>query len=335
MLNREIPFRPRLEGDFRIRFYSAVSNIKDNTSPIEIEKISNDEINWVENECTFNLGQRKKYRAVWMLFRDLTRASWKACYRDGILYMSLPSLNEADIHDTSSSEVKNLLRSWMSESRHERLVSYTDFIQRMERKNSSNHDISELIADGAELANRLERVLNGEILLSDAVSPYLQLVAENERDAFTGIKTSEIWRYFRLTWSTPAETTPGRTMQYLIRDAAHPMHAIMGIASLENCAVQITCRDDYIGWNQKAFIDRICQLSPKEAKGEIKGLLEYLEKGINAIDYSSLCTTATVDNPSDEDIQQLLDYANSAEQRRQELLKEALEDGIDEEEKSE
>lgn len=27
MLNREIPFRPKLEGDFRIRFYTAVSCI--------------------------------------------------------------------------------------------------------------------------------------------------------------------------------------------------------------------------------------------------------------------------------------------------------------------
>lgn len=38
MLNREIPFRPRLEGDFRIRFYNAVSGINEETSPLEIEK---------------------------------------------------------------------------------------------------------------------------------------------------------------------------------------------------------------------------------------------------------------------------------------------------------
>ena len=335
MLNREIPFRPKLEGDFRIRFYNAVSCINEETSPLEIERISNDEVTWVEEECTYNLEQRKKYRAVWMLFRDLSRASWKACYRDGVLYMSLPSLNGTDMHDASSPDVKKLLRSWMSESRHERLVSYTDFIQRMERKNSSNHDISELIADGKELAERLEQAHNGEIELSEAVRPYLQLVIENERDDFTGIKTSEIWRYFRLTWSTPAETTPGRTMQYLIRDAAHPMHAVMGIASLENCAVQITCRDDYIGWNQKAFIDRITMLSSAEAKIEFEKLLHYLELGINGIDYSALCTEPTVNNPCDEDIQQLLDYANSAEQKRQELLKEALVDGIEEDEKSE
>lgn len=335
MINREIPFRPKLEGDFRIRFYNAVSGISEKTSPLEIEKICNDEINWVQDICTYNLGQRKKYRAVWMLFRDLTRSSWKACYRDGVLYMNLPSLNGIDMHNTSSPEVKKLLRSWMSESRHERLVSYTDFVQRMERKNSRGHSIDELIADGEELALRLERAKVGVIKLSEAVAPYMQLVVENERDEFTGIKTSEIWRYFRLTWSTPAETTPGRTMQYLIRDAAHPMHAVMGIASLENCAVQITCRDNYIGWNQKAFIDRITLLSSNEAKKEFEQLLRYLEVGISGIDYSALCTKATVNNPSDEDIQELFDFANSAEQRRQELLKEALEEGIEEEERSE
>ena len=129
MLNREIPFRPKLEGEFRVRFYNAASEITDTASVVDIEKIANKEIKWVEDECRFNLDQRKKYRAVWLLFRDLIRASWKACYREGVLYMSLPSLNGADMRDTTSPEVKALLRSWMSESRHERLFTYTDFIQ--------------------------------------------------------------------------------------------------------------------------------------------------------------------------------------------------------------
>ena len=76
-------------------------------------------------------------------------------------------------------------------------------------------------------------------------------------------------------------------MQYLIRDAAHPMHAVMGNSvTLENCAVQITCRDDYIGWNQKAFIERIVTVDNDRAKEEFKQLLVYLEDGIDGIDYS-------------------------------------------------
>lgn len=54
MLNREIPFRPRLEGDFRVRFYNAVSSINENTSLFKIEEIANDEIEWVQDECTYN-----------------------------------------------------------------------------------------------------------------------------------------------------------------------------------------------------------------------------------------------------------------------------------------
>lgn len=239
MINREIPFRPRLEGEFRVRFYNAASEITEKTPTLTIARIAEREIEWVEKDCQYNIEQRKKYRAVWFLFRDLIRASWKACYRNGVIYMSLPTLNGTDMHDTTSPEVKALLRSWMSESRHERLVGYTDFINRMENPGTNKQSIAALIADGDELEKRIKRVHTGEIAIEAAVQPYLQLVRENDRDVFTGLKTSEIWRYFRLTWSTPVETTPGRTMQYLIRDAAHPMHAVMGIASLENCAVQI------------------------------------------------------------------------------------------------
>ena len=54
MINREIPFRPKLEGDFRIRFYNAVSAINENTPSVQIEEIVIKEIDWVENKCAFN-----------------------------------------------------------------------------------------------------------------------------------------------------------------------------------------------------------------------------------------------------------------------------------------
>ena len=300
----------------------------------KIEHIIEAEINWVTNECTFNLEQRKKYRAVWYLFRDLIHANWKAFYRDGVLYMSLPSLNGASLQDGSAPEVKQLLRSWMSESRHERLLTFTEFIKHMETVNSNGHSIGDLIADGEELANRIEQAKEGKIALNEAVKPYLQLVSENEKDEFTGLKIAEIWRYFRLTWATPSETTPGRTMQYLIRDAAHPMHAVMGISSLENCAVQITCRDDFIGWNQKAFIDNILNLSASDARVEFEKLLQYIEDGIAGIDYTELCSRQTVENPNDEDIRLLLNLAANAEQQRQDSLRDSTENGYDDDERS-
>lgn len=86
MINREIPFRPRLEGEFRVRFYNAASEITEKTPTLTIARIAEREIEWVEKDCQYNIEQRKKYRAVWFLFRDLIRASWKACYRNGVIF---------------------------------------------------------------------------------------------------------------------------------------------------------------------------------------------------------------------------------------------------------
>lgn len=320
--NKAIAFRPRLEGEFRTRFYTTVQNITEDTSTKELEELASREVYWAECECTVNLVQRKKYRAIWMLLRDLVRASWKANYREGVLEMHLPSLDRTELDATSIPEMKTLLRSWMQDSRLERLQLYGDFIFRMERETPSKKSVAHLIADGPELNSRLHRVVNGELSIKEAICPYLQLVRENERDIFTGHKLSEIWRYFRLSWSTPAETTPGRTMQYLIRDAAHPMHAVMGIASLENTAVQITCRDDYIGWNAPSYIESLKNYSAvSDVKERFNILLQYLEDGIDGIDFYDLCSDEEVQIPSEAVIEKLQFIAVSAEDDRQDLLR--------------
>ena len=322
MSNRAIPFRPKLEGQFRKRFYNAVSEIKENTPASRVEAIIDKEIEWVEKECTFNLVQRKKYRAIWLLFRDLYRASWKAYYHDGVFEMRLPSLDNSEVGETATPEVKSLLRSWMQESRYERMLTYSDFISRMEMPTGNKKSISILIADGNELADRMAAVVAGERTIEDAISPYLQLVRENERDDFSGLKLSDIWRYFRLTWSTPAETTPGRTMQYLIRDAAHPKHAVVGIASLENSAVQITCRDDAIGWTPSAFTEELKKEKDIEAiKKSFYRLLDYLEDGIQGIDFQDLCAEVELLYPTDETVRKLQGIAVTAEEERQNLLR--------------
>jgi len=336
MSNKAIPFRPRLEGYFRSRFYTRASEINEQSKPSDIEKMITSEIQWVETQCNFNNSQRRRYRAIWLLLRDLIRSSWRACFRDGVLEMRLPSLDAHDINGASIPEVKALLRSWMQESRYERLVTYKDFVLRMEAPTQTRGDISQLIASGEHLADRLERVMKRESTIEQAVQPYLQLVTEGGRDAFTGLKLADIWRYFRLTWSTPAETTPGRTMQYLIRDAAHDKHAIMGIASFENSAVQITCRDEYIGWNPSAFIEKIRSQSEADVRARFEGLLGYIEDGIGGIDSNGLCSSSDINDPSDELIKELQQRSLEAEEERQSFLKaQQSENNVQQEEKSE
>lgn len=40
MINKEIPFRPRLEGEFRVRFYNAASEITEAASTLTIVAIA-------------------------------------------------------------------------------------------------------------------------------------------------------------------------------------------------------------------------------------------------------------------------------------------------------
>ena len=62
--NKAIPFRPKLEGEFRTRFYTAVQTVTEETRTTELEKIAAEEVYWAEHVCSVNLAQRKKYRAV-------------------------------------------------------------------------------------------------------------------------------------------------------------------------------------------------------------------------------------------------------------------------------
>ena len=73
------------------------------------------------------------------------------------------------------------------------------------------------------------------------------------RDEYTGFKLSDIWRYFRYTWSIPYKTMPGRNIYYLVRDSLQPYHPIIGIFALGNSVLNLTARDDDIGWTIEAI----------------------------------------------------------------------------------
>lgn len=329
MINRTIPYRPKLEGVFRKRFYATAAIINDTN----LEDLISRELKWVEEECDFNIKQRRKYRAVWLLLRDLVRASWNATFRSGVLELSMPTLDESELHGNDMITAKKLqLRHWLKESRLERLTTFKKFVEYMEGDNPNRRSIRMLVASGAELAERLQNASS----IEHAIIPRLELVTENARDTISGHKLSDIWRYFRLTWSTPSETTPGRTMQYLIRDYANPNHPVMGIISLENCAVQITDRDKYIGWNAPEFIVELKKKSTDEARETFSYLLNCLESGIKGIDHRGLSIgVEKIDRPDGNVIATLLQEAAFAEEMRQSFLKQDVDDENEEVERSE
>src|SRR5438552_4247846 len=46
-------------------------------------------------------------------------------------------------------------------------------------------------------------------------------------------------------------------MMLLVRDAAHPMRPVIGIASIGSAVVQSTVRDRWLGWDPEVFLERL------------------------------------------------------------------------------
>ncbi|WP_219815087.1 MULTISPECIES: Druantia anti-phage system protein DruA [unclassified Rathayibacter] len=134
-----------------------------------------------------------------------------------------------------------------------RQSSVRRFIERMEKP--SEHagglvSIFNLMRDGRELADALETADDP----SAVIQPYVQIVDSGECD-YTGLALHDVWRYFRHTWSNAYFTVPGRSMPILVRDAATPHHAVIGLAAVSSPVVQIAERDQWMGWDTDAFLE--------------------------------------------------------------------------------
>ena len=141
--------------------------------------------------------------------------------------------------------------------------SVREFVRAMERRRlgpSGWVSVFSLMRDGRELAAELEGGANEsdrtERLrhLRSAIAPYLQMVETGAICEHTGIKLTDIWRYFRHTWVNTYKSMPGRSMMILVRDAAAPNHPVIGIAALGSSMAQQTLRDEWIGWDSKKFV---------------------------------------------------------------------------------
>jgi hypothetical protein len=133
------------------------------------------------------------------------------------------------------------------------------FVRSMEQRRLTKngwHSIFSLMRDGRELAGALERASasGSEDPLAAAISPYLQFVEQGAICEHTGLRLSDIWRYFRLTWVNAYRSLPGRTILVLVRDAAAANHPVIGIAALGSSVVQQESRDKWIGWTAHEFV---------------------------------------------------------------------------------
>jgi hypothetical protein len=193
-------------------------------------------------------GINQTQRSILFVLCDLARVGWKFDMQDEELYVRRP---EGEQVSSMRSRLGLLQQQQFTVS------SVRNFIKEIEgwrTYRGRQVSIFSLMEDGRELAKRLTLFAEGESKF--AIDPYIQVVKSKELCSITGMKLQDIWRYFRYTWSSPQQSVPGRSLQFLVRDRASEMHPVIGIFALSSAAVQSTHRDTFIGWDAKSLFDR-------------------------------------------------------------------------------
>ena len=241
-------YEPALSGHYNDLFHALVIRMG-NTLPSNRAEIIKAEMARVSEEENQNDVEALRYVAALSVLVDLSLQGWAFDVHGNELTLKMETDNVDD---------KQRIRYRLSAERNAQFKSesVSAFIKQMETiKNYKGTGISvrNLIGDKNQL---LAFIRAGERVCD----PYIQLVT-NKRDDFTGYKLSDIWRYFRYTWSIPYKTMPGRNLFYLVRDRLQPYHPVIGIFALGNSVLNLTVRDDDIGWTVEAIKKNMAQLS--------------------------------------------------------------------------
>lgn len=233
-------YQPSLNDYYNARFSRLIEKMSHNL-PTKRATIIKSELEQIDVDKTEDRLEALKYASSLSVLIDLSLQGWIFDIENGSLTLKMENDNLDD---------KQKLRYRLSAEKNAQFKtpSVAAFIRQMEsNKHYQGNEISirNLIGDKLFLIHQIQ---NGQRVCD----PYIQLVT-NDRDDLTGYKLSDIWRYFRYTWSIPYKTMPGRNLFYLVRDRLQPYHPVIGIFALGNSVLNLTVRDDDIGWTVEAI----------------------------------------------------------------------------------
>ncbi len=281
MDDREVLFSPDLSPQFQRRFDALTDELVEYPKELDREVAIKDEIKTVEedlNESELS-EDRVRYLGVLEVLLDLLEIGFEVRKNDDFKVVR-PDLDQYkdDPQEYKEHERSVLEKEWTAQFNEQ---SVRRFIRKMEgnhRSNGGDHvSVKNLIVTGEELYNSLAPLQDKsreEIVdeLETEIQPYIQIAEKGEKCSQTGLDLMDIWRYFRYTWLTPYNTVPGRNINFLIRDAAHEHHPVMGIASLASPMMNLTVRDKHIGWVIEGLEERL------ERKKRVHEIEEQLPK---------------------------------------------------------
>jgi hypothetical protein len=330
-----VPLYPPLDGESAERFHAfamTLAEAQQTGKRSDMIAALEAEVAWCRSASY--IGKRAlAYEACVRILTDLARLRWRVIEQGYGFALENPKELVGSRSNGESIASKDSLRSELRPVVDEQLrhPAVLDFIAKMEGDDRlGRRSVRLLTTDGTELSERLAaaRSLSGVArteALASAVQPYLQ-EADGAIDPTTGRSLREIWRYFRYSWSIPQVPTPGRQLLYLVRDAAHSHHPVIGIAALNNCPLEMgEKRESFIGWHLNAIIARFARAADESAQSlesEVRWLETQIERSLDEVEWTNLVTPEQVAAPDDALIRSLARRGQDFAQKRETLLRE-------------
>ena len=245
------------------------------------------------------------------VIKDLLKQGWGFKFNNNLEAYPPDFINSTK---SEQREVKKRIRTSLVMARNDQLKqeSVKKFIKKMERPHwhkGRQISITDLFVSPENFKQDLNKRLNlseeiRDEMIGDSIKPYLQKVT-NEKDKHTGFRLRDIWRYSRYTWSLPLKNQPGRRTSYLVRDASREYHPIIGIGALGNSVVQISVRDEDIGWKLDSFLS----LDVEDSK-KINSLKEEIDHAIDNIYWKDLIDKEDFLHPDEKTLKKLTKTKN-------------------------
>jgi hypothetical protein len=272
-------FRPRLVLGYQLDLHSLIEELTA-MPPSEAGAVLDAAIDTLDDRQTallsfglkgMDLAPTVRYGATLRVLRDLIIQGWTIRQDDEGIILDAPGRSAVRLDDPEAAK-ESIRRSFaFARDAQLREPSTLEFISMMERRG-----VDRLFASGTELASRLTA------LGTSAIQPELQLIEPGARDETTGALLQDVWRYARHFWSIPYQSTPGRNLFYLIRDAAVPDRPLIGIAALGNPVLGLAKRDDHFGWSANGLERRLPDLSAEQRTALGAHLFRILREGVES-----------------------------------------------------
>ena len=254
-----------------------------------------------------------KFKTFCSLLADLVDLGWSIEITRKGFEISPPKYVKSD-----EAKIKARNSNWRAAENDIRNLQDVTFINKLRKPpvGSKNKSIDLLVDNGDELKKLFEKVNslkdeNKKVeALKKIIKPEIQHCFLDETCSFTGLRLMDIWRYFRLTWSMPYQTSNARTMPFLVRNGARPNKPIIGIFQLVNPFFNNTGRNSFLRWDNYLSAAQEIKNKNLTVNELADAFLQIIDKSLKETRYDDLIDDQNlIKKPTQKVITKLTDLA--------------------------